>query len=162
MLSNNKNILKLSSKDPNFLTDKIIVEKQYYETFGRKINWKNPKTYNEKLQILKLTDDSEDLWPYVDKITVRNQIKKKMVDILTSLGCTLIKEHYSKREIWENGQVQFEFIDYFKPAKLSLIEIEGPNNEVIQTLIDSLGSNVKVAGEELFKEFDKNTNWNSS
>lgn len=72
------------------------------------------------------------------------------MDILTSLDCTLIKEHYSKREIWKNGQIQFEFIDYYKPASLSLIKIEGPNNETIKALIDNLGDNVEVAGEELF------------
>jgi len=55
----------------------------------------------------------------------------------------------------KNGQVYFEFIDYYKPTKLNLIEIEGPNNKIIQTLIDELGDEVKVVGEEIFSVFDK-------
>lgn len=89
------------------------------------------------------------------EINVKIDDSKKMANILTSFGCILIKEHCSEREIWENGQVQFEFIDYCKPTKLSLIEIEGPNNKTIQTLIDSLGDNVRVASEELFSAFDR-------
>lgn len=76
MLSNNKKILRLSINEPSFRADRAVVEKQYYETLKKKINWKNPKTYNEKLQIIKLTDDYEDLWPYVDKLAVRNYIKR--------------------------------------------------------------------------------------
>lgn len=80
---------------------------------------------------------------------------ERMAIILTSLGGNLFKEHASRREIWENGQVRFELIDYYKPTNLSLIEIEGPNNEVIQSLIDNLGDEVKVAGDKIFSAFDK-------
>lgn len=86
-------------------------------------------------------------------VTIDNP--EKMAIILTSLGGTLFKEHASKREIWENGKVQFELINYYKPTDLSLIEIEGPNNEVIQDLINNLGDEVKVAGDEIFSAFDK-------
>ncbi|MFH0937599.1 MAG: CYTH domain-containing protein [Candidatus Daviesbacteria bacterium] len=89
------------------------------------------------------------------EINVTIDDPNKIAIILTSLGCSLFKEHFCKREIWENRQVQFEFIDYYKPAKLSLIEIEGPDNEVIQTLIDDLGDKVKVADDEIFSAFDK-------
>lgn len=96
-----------------------------------------------------------------DGIMTRREINvtiddpEKMAIILTSLGGNLFKEHASKREIWENGKVQFELIDYYKPTDLSLIEIEGPNNEVIQDLINNLGDEVKVAGDEIFSAFDK-------
>lgn len=89
------------------------------------------------------------------EINVSVDDPEKMTAILTSLGCTLFKENCSKREIWENRQVSFEFIDFYKPTELSLIEIEGPNHEIIQTLIDSLGDRVEVAGEDLFSVFDK-------
>lgn len=85
-------------------------------------------------------------------ITINDSDKADI--ILNSLGCTLFKEHLCKREIWENGEIQFEFIDYSKPAKLSLIEIEGTNNEIIQNLINDLGSMVKVASNNLFLVFD--------
>lgn len=96
-------------------------------------------------------------------ITTRREINvtiddpNKIAIILTSLGCSLFKEHFCKREIWENGQVQFEFIDYYKPAKVSLIEIECTDSEIIQTLINDLGDSVRVAGDEIFAAFDKKT-----
>jgi len=96
-----------------------------------------------------------------DGIVTRREINvtiddpEKMAIILTSLGGNLFKEHASKREIWENGRVQFELIDYYKPTILHLIEIEGPNNEIIQSLINSLGDEVKVAGDGIFSAFDK-------
>lgn len=89
------------------------------------------------------------------EINVMIDDPENMKLIFTSLGCNLFKEHHSKREIWENGEVSFEFIDYHKPAELSLIEIEGPNSGAIQILIDSLGEKVKVADEDLFSVFDK-------
>jgi len=96
-----------------------------------------------------------------DGIITRREINviiddpEKMATILTSLGGNLFKEHASRREIWEDGKVQFELIDYYKPTDLSLIEIEGPNNTVIQDLINNLGDEVKVAGDEIFLAFDK-------
>lgn len=105
----------------------------------------------------------KDSFQQEDGIITRREINvtiddpEKMAIILTSLGSNLFKEHASKREIWENGQVQFELIDYYRPTNLSLIEIEGPNNEVIQSLIDNLGDEVKVAGDEIFSAFDKKT-----
>jgi hypothetical protein len=76
-------------------------------------------------------------------------------EILYSLGCVLIKENFSQRDIWEDGKVSFEFISFSKPAALNLIEIEGPSQEVIQKIVDKLGDKVQVAGEEIFAIFDK-------
>lgn len=96
-----------------------------------------------------------------DGIMTRREINvtiddpEKMAIILTSLGGNLFKEHVSKREIWKNGKVQFELIDYYKPTDLSLIEIEGPNDEIIRELINNLGDEVRVAGDEIFSAFDK-------
>lgn len=89
------------------------------------------------------------------EINVKIDDPEKMKIILASFGCILLKEHSSKREIWENGQVQFEFIDYYKPTEISLIEIEGPDNKTVRRLVDELGDLVNVAGDELFSAFDK-------
>jgi len=78
----------------------------------------------------------------------------KMMTVLKSLKCLLIKENFSKREIWEKGEIRFEFINFSKPAKLNIIEIEGPDNEIIETLIKDLGDKVEVAGNEIFSVFD--------
>lgn len=91
------------------------------------------------------------------ELNVKIDDAEKMAEILTSLSCALFKEHFSKRDIWEKGEIKFEFIDYYKPTDLSLIEIEGPDNESIETVLSSLDDLVKVAGDDLFTAFDKAT-----
>jgi predicted adenylyl cyclase CyaB len=78
-----------------------------------------------------------------------------MADILSSLGCKLIKENFSKREIWNKGNLEFAFIDFSKPAVLNIAEIEGPDEKSVQKEIRSLGNKIEVAGEDVFSVFDK-------
>jgi|SRR3989339_1672448 len=54
---------------------KKIVEKHFKETLGKSINWKSPITYNEKLQVIKLRQSTEELWRFVDKVEVRKFIE---------------------------------------------------------------------------------------
>lgn len=54
---------------------KKVVEKHFWETLKKKIDWRNPQTYNEKLQIIKLDPRTEELWKYVDKLEVRSFVK---------------------------------------------------------------------------------------
>lgn len=97
--------------------------------------------------------DSNGVWSRRElSVTINNP--KTMEDILYSLGCVLIKENFSKREIWKKGKISFEFISFNKPAILNLVEIEGPNQEVIQKIVGKLGDKVQVAGEEIFAVFD--------
>jgi len=77
-----------------------------------------------------------------------------MKEILFSLGCVLIKENFSKRDIWKKGNISFEFIFFSKPAILDLIEVEGPTPAAVQKIVDKLGDKVQVAGEEIFAIFD--------
>jgi len=67
----------------------------------------------------------------------------------------LVKENFSKRDIWKNGEVSFEFISFSKPKVLELIEVEGPSQAAVQKIVDKLGDKVQVAGEEIFSIFDK-------
>ncbi|MFH1561754.1 MAG: hypothetical protein ABID04_04240 [Patescibacteria group bacterium] len=77
-----------------------------------------------------------------------------MIEILLSLGCSLIKENFSTREIWRKGKIQFEFIDFSKPAELELIEVEGPSKSAVESVVKNLGKLVNVVGEEIFAVFD--------
>jgi len=64
----------------------------------KKIDWKNPKTYNEKLQIYKLSKGMENLWPYTNKWEVRKFVKKQ-------LGQKILNKIYGH---WENAsQIDF-------------------------------------------------------
>lgn len=78
---------------------------------------------------------------------------KNMCEILTNLGLFKIKENISQREIYLLGGVELAFIDFSKPSKLSLIELEGREDK-IKKIIKMLGNSVKTVGEEAFSEFD--------
>lgn len=62
----------------NFLPDKVLISIQFRLLLGRKLNWKSPKTYNEKLNWLKLNEKSEEYSRYVDKYSVRAFITEKI------------------------------------------------------------------------------------
>ena len=60
------------------LSDKAFINLQYRCNLGKKINWENPQTYNEKLQWLKLNYRHPNDYLMVDKI----EAKKYVSDII--------------------------------------------------------------------------------
>jgi hypothetical protein len=60
----------------NWVPDKIYLKMIYYGQMGKKLNLKNPQTFNEKLQWLKLYDRRSEYINYVDKYAVRYYIEK--------------------------------------------------------------------------------------
>lgn len=60
------------------LPDKCYLSLKYYKEFGRFPNWKNPQTFSEKLQWLKLYDRKPEYTTMVDKYAV----KKYVADII--------------------------------------------------------------------------------
>ena len=62
----------------NFLPDSFYLKLRYYVETGKKLNLKNPSTYDEKLQWLKLYDRNENYSNLVDKASVKNIVKKKI------------------------------------------------------------------------------------
>jgi predicted adenylyl cyclase CyaB len=108
-------------------------------------------------QELTLKDGLEDM----NGVWTRREINVGITDpeamriILESLGCKLIKENFSKREIWIRDNIEFAFIDFTKPAELHIAEIEGLDNASVQKCIDDLGKLVSVAGDNVFAVFDK-------
>ena len=58
----------------NWIPDKIVIEKIYKYRLGKKLNLKNPTTFNEKLQWIKLYDRKKEYIRYVDKYAVREYI----------------------------------------------------------------------------------------
>lgn len=69
------------------LPDKIFLKLRYYKEMGRKLDLKNPKTMNEKLQWLKLYDHNPLYTTLVDKLLVKNFIKQKIGE--EYVACTL-------------------------------------------------------------------------
>ena len=58
------------------LPDKLYLSILYKTKFGKKLDWQNPKTFNEKLQWLKVYDRRPEYTIYVDKYKVREYISK--------------------------------------------------------------------------------------
>lgn len=58
-----------------FMSDKAYLKLRYRITFGKKLNLKDPKTYNEKLQWMKLYDRNPLYHQLVDKYDVREFVK---------------------------------------------------------------------------------------
>ncbi len=61
-----------------FVPDKLYISLKYRASFGKKLNLKNPQTYNEKLQWLKLYDHKDIYTTMVDKC----EVKKYVADII--------------------------------------------------------------------------------
>jgi len=57
-----------------FLPDKLYLQIFYYATTGRLIPFKNPLTFTEKMQWLKVNDRHEEYSELVDKLAVRKHI----------------------------------------------------------------------------------------
>lgn len=60
------------------MPDKMALDLCYYNIFGRRINWKNPTTFNEKLQWLKLYNRNPLYTKLVDKYAVKEWVANKI------------------------------------------------------------------------------------
>lgn len=61
-----------------FIPDKLYLKMLYKVKIGKKLNLKNPQTFNEKLQWLKLYDRNSDYTKMVDKYEVRSYVEEKI------------------------------------------------------------------------------------
>lgn len=70
------------------IPDKAYLKLKYRSAFGRKLNLKDPKTYNEKLQWIKLYDRRPEYTVMVDKYEVKKYVAERIGDeyIIPTLG----------------------------------------------------------------------------
>lgn len=67
----------ITSRDfSKIIPDKLFIQMKYYSVFGKINNFKEPETFNEKLQWLKLYDRNPIYTNLVDKYEVRKYIAK--------------------------------------------------------------------------------------
>lgn len=97
------------------LPDRIYLKMRYFFLMGKTLDLKNPKTFNEKLQWLKLYDRKPEYTKMVDKYEVREYISKKIGEeyLIPILG------------VWDN------------PNEIDLTEL--PNEFVLKCTHDSGG-----------------------
>ena len=76
MIFFSKLIIKICTilKIKNYIPDKIYLHLMYYILTNKKLNLDNPKTFNEKLQWLKLHNRKPEYTKMVDKYEVKNYI----------------------------------------------------------------------------------------
>lgn len=81
-------VRSLLNKMKFLLPDKLFLSIDFYERMHYKINWKNPKTFNEKLQWLKIYDRKPEYTTMVDKYRVKKYVAEKIGEqyIIPTLG----------------------------------------------------------------------------
>ena len=62
----------------SLLPDKIYIKKLYKKLMGKELNLKNPVTFNEKLNWIKLYDRRPEYTMMADKYRVRDYVKEKI------------------------------------------------------------------------------------
>lgn len=62
----------------NILSDKAFVQLGYYLRFGEKLDLSNPKSFNQKLNWLKLNNKRPEYSLYVDKYAVKDYVSKTL------------------------------------------------------------------------------------
>jgi hypothetical protein len=81
-------IKKIAYSFGKILPDKLYLSIRYMITFKKKINWKDPRSFNEKIQWLKMYDRKPEYVEMVDKATVKSYISKKIGEqyVIPTLG----------------------------------------------------------------------------
>ncbi len=83
-----KDMLKKIKYSLRFIPDKMFLQIYYFARFKKFINFKNPKTYNEKINWLKLNDRKKIYTSLVDKYDVKEKVAKVIGNeyIIPTLG----------------------------------------------------------------------------
>ena len=68
-------LIKLARKNIIKMSDQKFLDLCFDYYLGKKINWKNPQTYNEKLQWLKIYDRQDRYTKMVDKYEAKEYVK---------------------------------------------------------------------------------------
>lgn len=80
-------LLDLFSLVQSKLDDITFIRIKYWIIFGKRINFSNPKTFNEKLQYLKLKQRDNNLTKLVDKNEVKDYISRfNLVEVIPTLN----------------------------------------------------------------------------
>lgn len=72
----------------NWMSDRMYIDLMFLFRIGKKVDWNDPKTFNEKLQWLKLYDRRPEYHRMVDKYEAKKYVSSKIGDqyIIPTLG----------------------------------------------------------------------------
>lgn len=120
-------------------SDKLYLSLKYLACFGKFINWRNPKTFNEKLNWLKLYDRKPEYTIMVDKYLAKDYVAKIIGEehIIPLLG------------VWDNpDQIEWDKL----PNQFVIKTNHGCGGMVICK--DKANLNIEDATKTLWKGFD--------
>lgn len=126
------------------LPDRLYLDLQYFKNFHKFPNWKNPKTFNEKLQWMKLYDRKPEYTMMVDKYAVKDYVASIIGSehIIPTLG------------VWDRP----EDIDWNSlPGKFVLKTTHGGGNEGVIICKDKSSFDRTSAVEKLNRCLKRNT-----
>lgn len=136
----------LIKKHPNWMSDRFFIETEWQILMGYKLNLKVPKTFNEKLQWLKLYDRNPLYTKLVDKVLVKNWVAEK-------IGAEYIIPTLA---IWECA----EDIDISQLPDQFVLKCNHDSGSII-ICRDKSTFDIKKAKEKLSKALKQNYYWNS-
>ena len=122
-----------------FTSDKTFNKIKYFYRFKRKLNLEYPKTFNEKLQWLKLNNRKSEHTTMVDKYKVREYISRKIGDeyLIPLIG------------VWNNP----EEIEFDTLPNQFVLKCNHNSGEGLIICKDKSNLNIKKAKKELIKAF---------
>ena len=84
----NRMIKELGKKVVAFIPDKLWLTWRFKQRLGYKMDWKNPKTFNQKLQWLKVYDRNPEYTKMVDKYEAKKYVAERIGEeyIIPTLG----------------------------------------------------------------------------
>ena len=123
------------------LPDKPYLSLKYRVVFKKKLNWDNPKTFNEKLQWLKLYGPGREYTPYVDKLAVKKIVADLIGEeyIIPALG------------VWDRA----EDIDFEQLPNQFVLKCNHDSGGVL-VCRDKAGLDCKAARDKMQESLDNN------
>ncbi len=125
----------------NILSDKAYVKLVYKRCIGKKLDLDNPKTFNEKIQWLKLYDRKPEYTNLVDKYEVKKIVADKIGEeyIIPTLG------------VWD----KFEEIDFDKLPNQFVLKCTHDSGSII-ICKDKSNFDIKSARKKINKSLKRN------
>ena len=132
------------SKVSHIISDKAFLKMQYKAEIGKKLNIKNPRSFNEKLQWLKLYGRSPEQRRLVDKYDVKGYVSEVLGEeyVIKTLG------------VWE----RFDDIDFDKLPNEFVLKCTHDSGSVMLCR-DKSAFDIEAAREKLSRKLKSDLFW---
>lgn len=139
-------ISRLIKGNAHFISDKIYLDILYKACFGKAINWDNPKTFNEKIQWMKVNDHNPLYTLLVDKYEVKQYVSSQIGQeyIIPTLG------------VWDG----FNDIDFDTLPKQFVLKCTHDSGGLV-IVKDKSKIDINAAKKKIEKSLKRNYYWES-